>query len=156
MQEALHFEITINAPVKKVWDTMLEDKTYREWTAAFNPGSYYKGDWSKGSKILFLGPNPDGQGEGGMVSKVAENKPYEYISIEHVGIVVNGVEDTTSEEAKKWAPMFENYTFAGQGEKTELKIDLEAKDSETAKVMKEMFEGMWPKALEKLKELCEK
>ena len=53
--QKLHFSIVINAPKKKVWHAMLDDKQYREWTEAFNPGSYYKGDWSKGSKILFLG-----------------------------------------------------------------------------------------------------
>ena len=40
---------------------MLADDTYREWTSAFHPGSYYKGDWSEGSKILFLGPGDDGE-----------------------------------------------------------------------------------------------
>ena len=99
--QKLRFSILINAPKEKVWHAMLDDKPYREWTAAFNPGSYYKGDWSKGSKILFLGPNPETGEEGGMVSRIAENKRYEFISIEHVGIVYNGVEDTTSDEARK-------------------------------------------------------
>ena len=62
----LHCSIEINAPVKKVWDTMLEDATYRQWTGAFNPGSFYKGSWEKGSKILFLGPDPNTGKEGGM------------------------------------------------------------------------------------------
>ena len=102
----LHFSIVINAPKEKVWHAMLDDKQYREWTKAFNPGdkpgafSYYRGDWSKGSKMLFLGPDPETGQEGGMVSRIAENKPYEYISIEHIGIVQNGIEDTTS----VWVP----------------------------------------------------
>src|SRR5688572_26021299 len=109
--EKLRQTIFINAPRERVWDVMLSDETYRQWTSAFNPGSYYKGDWKEGSKILFLGPNPDGSGEGGMVSRIKENRPHEFISIEHLGIVQNGVEDTESEEAKKWAPAYENYTF---------------------------------------------
>ena len=130
---------------------MLDDKTYREWTAAFNPGSYYKGDWSKGSKILFLGPDPKTGEEGGMVSRIAENKPYEFISIEHLGIVKNGVEDTTSEEARKWAPAFENYTFKEKGGATEVLVEMDIEDEN-----KKMFEEMWPKALQKLKEIAEK
>ncbi len=31
----LNFSIVIDAPKEKVWDTMLEDKTYRIWTEAF-------------------------------------------------------------------------------------------------------------------------
>lgn len=130
---------------------MLDDKPYREWTAAFNPGSYYKGDWSKGSKILFLGPDPKTGEEGGMVSRIAENKPYEFISIEHLGIVKNGVEDTTSEEARKWAPAFENYAFKEKGGATEVLVEMDIEDEN-----KKMFEEMWPKALQKLKEIAEK
>ena len=149
--QKLHFSITINAPKEKVWHTMVDDKPYREWTAAFNPGSYYKGDWSKGSKILFIGPDPKTGEEGGMVSRIAENKPYEFISIEHLGIVKNGVEDTTSEEARKWAPAFENYTFKEKGGATEVLVEMDIEDEN-----KKMFEEMWPKALQKLKEIAEK
>ena len=148
--QKLHFSIIINAPKEKVWHTMLEDKTYREWTAAFNPGSYYKGDWNKGSKILFLGPDPETGIEGGMVSRIAENKPYEYISIEHLGIVKNGVEDTTSEEAKKWAPAFENYTFKEKDGATEVLVDMDIDEKEA-----EIFNKMWPDALQRLKAIAE-
>ena len=130
---------------------MLDDKPYREWTSAFNPGSYYKGEWSKGSKILFLGPDPESGQEGGMVSRIAENKQYEYISIEHLGIVHHGVEDTTSDEAKKWAPAFENYTFTEKGGKTEVLVDMDVDEKEA-----ETFDKMWPQALKKLKEIAER
>jgi len=149
--KTLHFSATINAPVKKVWHTMLDDKPYREWTSAFNPGSYYKGDWSKGSKILFFGPDPTTGEEGGMVSRIAENRPYEFISIEHLGIVKNGVEDTTSDEARKWTPAFENYTFREKDNATELLIDMD-----TAEENADMFSNMWSEALKKLKAIAER
>jgi len=148
--QKLHVSILINASKEKVWHTMLDDKTYREWTAAFNPGSYYKGDWNKGSKILFLGPNPETGEEGGMVSRIADNKPYEYISIEHLGILQNGVEDTTSDEARKWAPAFENYSFKEKAGVTEVLVDLDIDETET-----ELFTQMWLEALQKLKEIAE-
>lgn len=148
--QTLHFEIKINAPKAKVWDTMLNDATYREWTNVFNPGgSYYKGNWKTGSKMFFLGPGENGIG--GMVSRIKENRPYEYVSIEHIGVIQDGVEDTTSEEAKKWAHAFENYTFIKKEQATEVRVDIDMLD-EYAK----MFQKMWPKALAKLKELCEK
>ena len=117
----LNFSIVINAPKKKVWHTMLDDATYRQWTTPFNEGSYYKGDWSKGSKIIFLGPNPETGKEGGMVSRIVENKLYEFMSIEHLGMINDGVEDTTSEEVKKWTPAFENYTFKEKNGETQVK-----------------------------------
>jgi hypothetical protein len=149
--QKLHFSILINAPKDKVWHSMLDDKPYREWTKAFNEGSYYKGSWEKGSKILFLGPDPNTGEEGGMVSRIAENKPYEFISIEHLGIVQNGVEDTTSEVARKWAPAFENYTFNDKDGATEVLVDIDVEDEHA-----QMFNEMWPEALRKLKELAEK
>lgn len=149
--QKLHFSIFINTSVEKVWNTMLDQDTYQMWTREFNPGSYYVGDWSEGSKILFLGPDPETGIEGGMVSCIKEKRKYEYVSIEHLGIIKDGVEDTTSEEAKKWTPAFENYTFAEKDGGTELSVDIDIVDE-----YKEMFEGMWPKALQVLKELAEK
>jgi hypothetical protein len=151
LMQKLHFKTLINAPKEKVWKTMFDDKTYREWTRPFNPGSYYQGDWSKGSKILFLGPDPNTGKEGGMVSRIAENKPYEFISIEHLGIIKDGVEDTTSAEATKWAPAHENYTFNEDNGVTELQVDMDSVEE-----YEPMFNEMWPRALEKLKELAEK
>jgi hypothetical protein len=149
--QKLHFKIDINAPIEKVWDTMLEDKTYRVWTAPFNEGSYYMGDWSKGSKILFLGPNPETGKEGGMVSRIKDNRKHEFISIEHLGMVNDGVEDTTSEAVKPWAGSLENYSFKNLNGKTELLIEIDINDD-----FKDMFNDMWPKALQKLKEISEK
>ena len=106
----LHFSIVINASKEKVWNTMLDKDSYRLWTDIFSPGSHYVGDWSKGSKILFLGPEENGV-IFGMVSRIKENDPYKYISIEHIGFVQNGKEDTSSESATKWAGALENYTF---------------------------------------------
>lgn len=149
--QKIHFSIEINAPREKVWHAMIDDKPYREWTAPFNPGSYFDGDWSKGSKILFLGPNPKTGELGGMVSRIAENKLYEFISIEHLGIIKNGKEDMTSEEATKWTPAFENYTFQEKNGVTTLAIDMDVEDE-----YKKMFEEMWPNALQKLKEISER
>jgi uncharacterized protein YndB with AHSA1/START domain len=147
----LHFSTTINAPKQKVWDTMLNDETYRQWTRPFHEGSYYEGSWAKGSKILFLGPN---EGKvSGMVSRIAENKPQEYISIEHLGEVVDGVEDTTSDRVKLWAGTFENYTFNETDGVTTLDIDIKSETQDPE--MSKMFEQMWPKALQKLKALAE-
>lgn len=147
----IHHSITIKAPKEKVWHSMLDDKPYREWTKAFSEGGHYQGNWDKGSKMLFLGPDPKTGKEGGMVSRIAENRLYKFLSIEHLGIVQNGVEDTTSDFAKKWAPAFENYTFIEKDGQTEVVVDMDS-----AEEMTEEFNRMWPTALQKLKEIVER
>ena len=52
--ETLQFSILIYADRQKVWLTMLDDKTYREWPKAFDAGSYFEGRWEQGSEMRFL------------------------------------------------------------------------------------------------------
>jgi hypothetical protein len=144
--DKLHFSVIIDAPKEKVWNTMLNKDTYNQWTYAFAPDSHYEGDWTDGSKILFL----DGKGQG-MVSRIKESRPYEFVSIEHLGIVQDGKEDTESDAIKPWAGALENYTFRQKDGKTELLVD-----ADTNQEYKEAFQDMWPKALNKLKEISEK
>lgn len=148
--ETLQYAITINAGTKKVWDTMLEDRTYRVWTKPFREGSYYEGNWTKGSEMRFLAPTDDG-GEAGMVSRIRENIPHQFLSIEHRGLIINGVVDTTSEEVNKWSSAFENYTFTESGGRTEVKVAMHVVEE-----YKAMFDEIWPQALNALKALCEK
>ncbi len=148
--ETISFSTIINADKEKVWNTMLGKETYTQWTKAFHEGSYYEGSWEKGSEIRFIGPAEDGK-PSGMYSRIKENIPHEFISIEHLGMIKDGQIDTTSEEVKKWAPSFENYTFTEKDGKTEVKVEMQ-----TPAEHKEMFGKMWPKALKELKELCEK
>lgn len=145
----LHFSIVIDAPKEKVWNTMLSQDTYQLWTGVFGQGSSYVGDWSKGSKMLFLAPDETGS-MSGMVSRIKENRPYEYVSIEHVGIVQNGKEETSGESVKEWAGALENYTFRETGNRTEVLVDVDTKEE-----YEEMFQTTWPEALQKLKELAE-
>lgn len=151
--QKIHFSIQINAPKEKVWDTMLQDATYRVWTEPFNPGSYYQGSWEEGSEIRFLGCDDDGNpNAGGMFSRIKENRLHEFISIEHIGMIDGeGNIDTTSEMVKKWTPAFENYTFNEVDGVTEVLVDLDVADEH-----KNMFDESWPKALQVLKELSEK
>ncbi len=143
--EKLNFKAVINASPEKVWKVLWADDTYRKWTSAFAEGSYAETDWKKGSKVLFL----DGEGRG-MVSRIADNRPNEYMSIEHLGEVKDGVEDTSSEKVKDWAGAHENYTLKKVNGKTELIVDMDITEE-----FKEMFSKMWPVALDNVKRLSE-
>lgn len=149
----LQFTIKINAPVSKVYDYMLgihNKATYEQWTAMFNPTSTYEGSWQKGEKILFIGVDENGE-KGGMVSRIAELIPYQRVSIQHYGLVTANKEITEGPEVEKWANGFENYTFEENNGTTQLTIDLD-----TAIDFEDYMKEHYPKALDKLKEICER
>ena len=140
------YKISINAPREKVWKTLWDDATYRKWTAVFSEGSNAQSpdtDWKKGSKILFV----DAKGEG-MVSRIADVRKNEYMSFEHLGVIKDGVEDTSGNE---WSGALENYTLKGEGGKTELSVDIDLTDE-----FVDFFEKTWPQAMNKVKELAER
>lgn len=143
--EKKQFKVSIDAPREKVWNILWGKTSYPAWTATFAEGSHAETDWKKGSRVLFL----DGKNEG-MVSTIAENKPNEFMSFSHLGIVKNGVEDMESKGAKDWAGASENYTLKTVNGKTELIVDMDITDE-----FKDYFMKTFPKALEKVKELAE-
>lgn len=145
----MEFKIEINAPREKVWDVLFGEKTYPIWTKPFSPSSKVETDWKKGSKALFL----DGNNQG-MVSRIAENVPNEFMSIEHLGYYQDGVEDYEKAKKENWAGAKENYSLSDLGGKTALQIYMEMDGNNEEMIA--MFEGMWPKALEIVKELSEK
>lgn len=150
--EKLQFKISINAPAAKVYDMMLgiSDKSnYEAWTALFNPTSSYEGTWTKDSKMLFVGQDENGE-KGGMVSRIIENIPSNFVSIQHYGLVQGGVEVTEGPDVEKWANGFENYSFEEKDGTTSVVVDLDT----TAEFVEYMNEA-YPSALDKLKEICE-
>ncbi|MDQ8004933.1 MAG: SRPBCC domain-containing protein [Pedobacter sp.] len=143
--ERIYFKIEINASKEKIWDILLGETTYPQWTAVFAEGSRAITDWQPGSKVFFVNAEGDG-----MASKIAEHIPNEYISIKHLGFYKNGVEDYESEEAKKWGDIYENYKISHLDGKSMLSVEMDI-----TKEYKDYFEEKWPKALEKVKELAE-
>lgn len=148
----LQFKVTINAPITKVYTTMLgidSKATYEQWTALFNPTSTYEGSWNKGNKMLFLGTDEKGE-KGGMISEIAENIPNQFISIRHYGLVKGGIEITEGPEVEKWANGFENYSFKENNGNVTVVVDLD-----TTEDFENYFSETYPNALLKLKEICE-
>ena len=149
----LQFTVSIDAPVDRVYDCMLginSKSTYEQWTALFNPTSTYEGSWDKGNKILFVGVDEKGE-KGGIVSRIADNIPNRFVSIQHYGLVKGDKEITEGPEVEKWANGFENYTFKEDSSSTTVTVDLD-----TTEDFVDYMNQKYPKALEKLKQLCEK
>lgn len=146
--ETMKFSTEINATRTKVWDVLFGEKTYPIWAAAFSEGSRAETDWQKGSKALFLD-----QSNNGMVSRIADHIPNTFLSIEHLGMTINGVEDYDSEAVKTWVGAKENYTLVDLGGKTLLTVDLEMHSSDPELLA--YFNATFPKALAQIKALAE-
>lgn len=139
------FECIIDAPREKVWDILWSETTYPEWTAVFSPDSRAETTWQKGSKVYFLGASNEG-----MVAIIADNKPNELMSIQHLGMIKDGLEDLDSPQVKSWAGAMENYTLQTVQGKTVLTVEMDIADE-----YKDEFAQAWPKALEKVKQLAQ-
>ena len=128
---------------------MLDQETYREWTTAFGGTSSYEGGWATGDTIRFVGADEDGN-DMGMIGFIDVSRPEEFVSIEYTGMVINGVDDFSSDAAKSVVGTHENYTFIEKGGRTTLNIDIDVDDDWEAS-----FNETWPVALEKLKTISE-
>lgn len=142
----LEYQININAPAQKVWDILFGKETYNQWTKFFSPGSQMTTDWQIDGKTYFT----DAKGDG-MVSTIKSlNEPYEVI-FSHLGMVMNGVEDTKSKEVIEWSGAQEKYFLTEKDGFTELRAELQTDKNWEA----DMNNG-FTKGFEVVKTLAEK
>ncbi|MEO8151039.1 MAG: SRPBCC domain-containing protein [Bacteroidia bacterium] len=138
----LKFSTKINAPKEKVWETLWNDSTYRQWTAAFTPGSHALSDWNEGSKIKFL----DGKGDGmsGIIDKKILNQQ---MTFKHQGEIKKGVE-----EIKDWGEATESYFLSENNGVVELDVAL---TMDANADFENYFNATFPNALALLKQISE-
>ena len=143
----LTYQIKIDAPVSRVFKTMLDKETYKQWTSAFDPSSDFEGVWEKGQKIHFTGINENGE-KGGMVAEIAEYIPNSYVSIRHLGILDKGKEVLSGPTVEDWAGALENYSFTDIEGQTLLEIVVHTYDEYI-----DYFNEAWANALHQLKNI---
>ncbi len=144
----LNFKITIHATKEKVWEALWDEANYPEWTKAFDADSRAITDgWQEGTEVKFVGSTGEG-----MISRVAENRMNEYMAFEHLGeIKADGTEDRASDKVKAWVGARETYTLSENEGITEVTMNMDTVDEYV-----DMFMGMWPKALERVKVIAER
>ncbi len=147
--QKLIFSVDIKAPVALVTDKMLGEAGFKQWTSVFNPASHYVGSWEKGSSIHFLGCDEKGN-TGGMISVIRENIPNRFVSIEHIGMIENGESILSGPKVEPWAGAHENYEYTEKDGITTVKVSVDIGSG-----FDDYFNETYPKALEKLKEICE-
>ena len=138
----LHFSIDIKAPRERVWNVLWEDATYRDWTSVFSEGSYAVSDWNEGSPVQFL----DATGRSGMAAVIEKKRPGEFMSFRHDAEIKDG----KTQPPAGWSGAHENYTLTSHDGRTTLTVDLDTTDE-----YRQMFEGTFPRALERVKTLAE-
>jgi uncharacterized protein YndB with AHSA1/START domain len=148
MMKKLEFTKEIKAPAQKVWDTLWNEETYSQWTAPFNPngGSSIQTDWKVGGRTVFLDNNGNG-----MISTIkTKNEPKEMV-FEHLGEIIDGTEDTTSEKVKSWAGSLEEYHLSENNGVTTLTASVQ-----TSEEWEKMMNDGFTKGLAIVKELSER
>lgn len=144
--KTLQFKTDIHAPAQKVWEVLWGKTTYNQWTKYFNPDSQMQSDWEVGGKTLFV----DGSGNG-MISTIQSKKEPHEIIFKHLGIIENGIEDTTSDKVKSRAGVLEKYYLTEQNDTTSLKVTVDAEEE-----FEQMLQDGFTKGLQVVKELAEK
>ncbi|NHB68629.1 SRPBCC family protein [Perlabentimonas gracilis] len=139
------YQIEINASPEVVWDVLLNDDTYRKWTNVFCEGSFYKGELKPGGRVHFLTPNGDG-----MYSNIVFYTPHSNILFQHIGEIVNFVEQPLDDATEKWTGAFESYTLKSNGKTTTLVAEVDLTPDHL-----DSFNKAFPKGLDKIKELSE-
>lgn len=139
----MHFEIEINAPKEKVWDTLWQEETLRKWAGLLDPGTYMDGELKKGNEVQFI------SAEGyGVTSLVAELVPDQFILFKHRA---DTQDKGLHSRDDQWTGGEESYLLTSKGSITTLTM--------TFDVPPELERAMsisYPKALKRVKELSER
>ena len=137
--------IDIDAPPERVWDVLLDDATYRQWTAEFMAGSCAETDWQEGSTVRFLDPSGSG-----LLGHIAASRHPELVDIEYDGLVADGKDDTESDHAREYRGSRETYRLTRTPNGTHLDI--------SGDMGEQYYDDMvaaWDRALAKVKVLAE-
>jgi hypothetical protein len=139
----MEFSIDIHATKERVWDTLWQDETFREWADIIDPGTHMVGDLKVGNEIQYISGN--GYGVTSLVEKLNEG---EYLLLRHSA---DTKEDGKLEREKQWTGGKESYSLKEKDGITTLTLA-----SDVPLELEEYFKNTYPKVLEKIKVLAEK
>lgn len=138
----MQFQVEINATKEKVWNTLWQDETFREWAGIIDPGTYMMGEMEKGNKIQFISANGYG-----VTSLVEELTPNEFLLLRHQSDTQNS---GTRERKKEWTGGRESYKLTEKNGVTTLAIVFDVPPK-----LEKYFMDTYPKALGRIKRLAE-
>lgn len=140
----LQFTIEIHASKEKVWDTLWDETTLRDWAGVIDPGTYMVGELAEGNEVQFISAE-NGYGVTSLVAKVI---PAEYVLLKHRS-------DTQGSGAevrdKQWTGGNESYSLTQHDGATTLTATFDVPTE-----LEEIMSSSYPKAFARVKELAEK
>lgn len=139
----MQFSIDINAPTERVWDTLWQDKTFRQWASIIDPETYMVGDLKEGNEIQFIS-SASGYGVTSLVEKLIVGK---FVQLRHRA---DTQESGKQERDKQWTGGIESYSLAEKNGITNLTVTFDVPPE-----LQEEFKVNYPKALEKVKVMAE-
>ena len=140
----IEFSIAIKASKEKVWATLWDDVTFRDWASMVDEGTYMKGIMKEGNEIQFLS-SVNGYG---VTSLIAKLSPNEYVLFRHNA---DTKEAGQQEREKEWTGGTESYSLAEKKGVTTLIVKTDVPEEQ-----EETFRIRIPEALERIKTLAEK
>lgn len=140
----IQFLIEINATRERVWATLWEDVTFRDWANIIDEGTYMKGEMKEGNEIQFIS-SVNGYGVTDLIEKLIRN---EYVLFRHSA---DTKESGQQDREKEWTGGTESYSLTEKNGVTVLTVKTDVPQEQ-----EETFHIRFPKALERIKTLAEK
>ena len=139
----MQFSVEINAPKETVWNTLWQDKTFREWAGIIDPETHMVGELKEGNEVQFISA-ANGYGVTSLVEQLVAG---EFVLLKHRADTQGHGEQKRADE---WTGGKETYSL---GEKDGVTTLTAAFDVPTE--LEEMFKVSYPKALARVKVLAE-
>lgn len=138
----MQFLVEIQAAKEKVWDTLWQDETFRQWAGIIDPGTHLVGELKEGNEVQFISGN--GYGVTSLVEKLT---PGEFLLLRHHA---DTQDEGKREREKEWTGGQESYRLAEKDGITTLTAAFDVPPE-----LEEYFKVNYPKALERVKVLAE-
>jgi hypothetical protein len=141
--KTMRISIDIQASRERVWATLWEDVTFRDWAGLIDEGTYLRGVLQEGKEIEFI----SSENGYGVTSLVEMFEPHAYVLFRHSA-------DTQAsgqqEREKEWTGGTESYSLTERNGVTTLVVLADIPEE-----MEEIFAVRLPLALERAKVLAE-
>lgn len=141
--EEMQFTIEINASKEKVWDTLWQDDTFREWASIIDPETYMVGELIQGNEVQFISGS-SGYGVTSLVEQVIEN---EFLLFRHSA---DTQDEGKQDREKEWTGGEESYALSEIDGITTLNVKFGVPPE-----LEDYFKINYPIALERVKLLAE-
>jgi uncharacterized protein YndB with AHSA1/START domain len=139
----LNYTTEISATPEKVWKTLWNDATFRDWAGIIDEGTYMKGTLKEGNDVEFIS-SVNGYGVTSFVEKFTPNK------LAFFRHKADTQETGTKSRDNEWTGTSEQYELHEKNGRTTLTIKTQVPPEQ-----EETFEDRLPKALARIKELAE-